>query len=66
MAQAGSAEVAVTLLCVKVAQKAEAVAAFDLMKLAQLFVLALRQPRAAGMRAKMIVERILPVLYERL
>jgi hypothetical protein len=42
----GSPVVAVTVLWVKVAQNAEAVAALDLMKLAHLLESALRQPSA--------------------
>jgi hypothetical protein len=52
VAQAGRAVVAATTLLVKDAQKGEAVAALDLMKLAHLLLSALRQPKAAGMRAR--------------
>lgn len=53
VAHEGRLVVAVTVLCVKVAQKAEAVADCDLMKLAQLLVSGSRQPKATGRRARM-------------
>jgi hypothetical protein len=48
----GRPVVAVTTPCVKVAQKAEAVGWFALMKLAQELLLGLRHARAAGRKGR--------------
>ena len=64
VAQAGRAAVAVTTLWVKDAQKGEAVAALDLMKLAHLLVFALRQAKAAGTRARRVKARMMKILLD--
>jgi hypothetical protein len=58
VAHAGRALVAVTTFWVNVAQKGEAVAAWDLMKLAHLLLLTFKQPRAAEAMARVIRQRI--------
>lgn len=61
VAHAGRPVVAVTTFWVKVAQNGEAVPDWDLMKLAQLFVPAFKQPRATEPRARRERQRIVKV-----